>query len=49
MAAFGESVLALRGAVALFQLLGVVSGLLVLRRAAPSWRVLVPVGFLLIV
>lgn len=49
MAAFGESVLALRGAVALFQLLGVVSGLLVLRRAVPSWRVLVPVGFLLIV
>jgi hypothetical protein len=49
MAAFGESVLALRGAVALFQLLGVYCGLLVSRRAVPSWRVLAPVGFLLIV
>jgi hypothetical protein len=49
MTFLGESMLALRGCVALFQLLSVYCGLLALSRAHRSWRVFVPVGLLLIV
>ncbi len=45
---FGESMLALRFAVAIFQLLGLIFGMLVLRRVVHSWQMLGAIGLLMI-